>query len=98
LVPDFLALDFLDEDLREEDERVPEREELRDPERDEERVAAAMAAGAISALSSADASPMADSPHVMSAAGGAADDSLNEPTFDMSDVPPVPLQSSWVIN
>jgi len=95
--PDFLALDFFAEDLREEVERDPEREELREPERDEERVAAAMAAGAISALSSLDASPMAESPQVTSAAG-ASDDSLHEPAFDVSDVSPVPLQSSWVMN
>jgi hypothetical protein len=105
LAPDFLALDFfaLDffapdffaEALREEDER-DEREELRVPERDEERVAAAMA-GATSALSRPDASPMAESPQLMSAAG-ASDVSLNEPAFDVCDVSPVPLQSSWVIN
>jgi hypothetical protein len=108
--PDFLALDFLAldffaldffapaffaEDLREEDER-DEREELREPERDEERVAAAMA-GATSALSMLDASPMAESPQLMSAAG-ASDVSLNEPALDVCDVSPVPLQSSWVIN
>jgi hypothetical protein len=90
--PDFLALDFFAED-----ERDPEREELREPERDDERVAAAMAAGAISALSSLDASPMAASPQVTSAAG-ASDDSLHEPALDVSDVLPVPLQSSWVMN
>jgi hypothetical protein len=49
---DFLAPDFFAEDLREEDERE-EREELREPERDEERVAAAMA-GTPSALSTLD--------------------------------------------
>ena len=71
--------------------------ELREPERDEERVAAAMAAGAISSISSPAVSPMADSPQVASAAG-ASDDSLNEPVSDVSDVSPVPLQSSSVIN
>ena len=101
-VPDFLALDFfalafLAEDLRVEAERDPEREELREPERDEERVDAAMAAGAISALSMLDASPMAESPQVTSAVGS-SDDSLHEPADDVSDVSPVPLQSSWVIN
>jgi hypothetical protein len=92
---DFFAPDFFAEALREEDER-DEREELRVPERDEERVAAAMA-GATSALSRPDASPMAESPQLMSAAG-ASDVSLNEPAFDVCDVSPVPLQSSWVIN
>jgi hypothetical protein len=95
LALDFLALDFFAEDLREEDERA-EREELREPERDEERVAAAMA-GATSALSIPDASPLAESPQLVSAAG-ASDVSLNEPAFDVCDVSPVPLQSSWVIN
>ena len=95
LALDFLALDFFAEDLREEDERA-EREELREPERDEERVAAAMA-GATSALSIPDASPLAESPQLTSAAG-ASDVSLNEPAFDVGDVSPVPLQSSWVIN
>jgi hypothetical protein len=90
LAPDFFALDFLApaffaEDLREEDERV-ERAELRAPERDEERVAAAMA-GTTSTL---DASPHS--------AAGASEVSLNEPAFDVGDVSPVPLQSSWVIN
>jgi hypothetical protein len=60
--------------------------ELREPERDEERVVAGMA-GAASVLSVLDASPMAESPHVM----------LDEPVSDVSPVP-VPLQSSWVIN
>ena len=92
---DFFAPDFFAEALREEDER-DEREELREPERDEERVAAAMA-GATSALSRPDASPMAESPQLTSAAG-ASDVSLNEPAFDVCDVSPVPLQSSWVIN
>jgi hypothetical protein len=49
LALDFLAPDFFAEDLREEDER----DELREPERDEERVAAAMA-GTPSALSTLD--------------------------------------------
>jgi len=98
LAPDFLLLDFLDEDFREEDEPDPEREELLEPERDDDRVAAAMAAGAISALSSADVAPALESPQVTSATG-ASDDSLHEPAFDVSsDVSPVPLQSSWVIN
>jgi hypothetical protein len=61
--------------------------ELREPERDEERVVAGMA-GAASVLSELDASPMAESPHVM----------LDEPVSDGSSVAPVPLQSSWVIN
>src|SRR5262249_5958241 len=74
-----------------------ERVELRVPERDDERVAAAMAAGAVSSISSVVASPMADSPHVASAAG-ASDDSPHEPGGDVSDVSPVPLQSSSVIN
>jgi hypothetical protein len=100
LAPDFFALDFFAPDffaeaLREEDER-DEREELRVPERDEDRVAAAMA-GATSALSRPDASPMAESPQLRSAAV-ASDVSLNEPAFDVCDVSPVPLQSSWVIN
>jgi hypothetical protein len=63
------------------------RPELREPERDEERVVAGMAA-APSVLSVLDASPMAESPHVM----------LDEPASDESPVVPVPLQSSWVIN
>jgi hypothetical protein len=63
------------------------RPELREPERDEERVVAGMAA-APSVLSVLDASPMAESPHVM----------LDEPASDVSPVVPVPLQSSWVIN
>jgi hypothetical protein len=63
------------------------RPELREPERDEERVVAGMA-GAASVLSVLDASPMAESPHVM----------LDEPASDVSPVVPVPLQSSWVIN
>jgi hypothetical protein len=98
LAPDFLALDFfaLDffapdffaEDLREEDER-DEREELREPERDEERVAAAMA-GTPSALSTL------ESPQTSPAV--ACDVSLNEPELDVGDVLPVSLQSSWVIN
>jgi hypothetical protein len=83
---DFFALDFFAEDLREEDER-DEREELREPERDEDRVAAGMA-GATSLLST--------SPHA--SAAGAADVSLNEPVLDVGDASPVPLQSSWVIN
>jgi len=87
---DFFAPDFFAEDLREEDER-DERAELREPERDEERVAAAMA-GTTSAVSTLDASPQ------LTSAAGASDVSLNEPAFDVSDVSPVPLQSSWVIN
>ena len=94
LAEDFLALDFFAEDLREEDERE-ELLELRELERDEDRVAAAMA-GAASALSMLDVSPMAESPHVSSAAS-AVGESLNEPAVDVS-VSPVPLQSSWVIN
>jgi hypothetical protein len=63
------------------------RPELREPERDEERVVAGMAdAASVSLLS--DASPMAESPHVM----------LDEPAPDASSGVPVPLQSSWVIN
>ena len=95
--PAFLALDFLAEVLRVEEERDPERVELREPERDEERVAAAIAAGAVSSTSSLVASPIGGSLQVTSAAG-ASDDSLHEPVFDVSDVSPVPLQSSWVIN
>jgi hypothetical protein len=39
-------------------------------------------------LSELDASPMAESPHVL----------LDEPASDISPGAPVPLQSSWVIN
>ncbi len=65
------------------------RPELREPERDEERVVAGMAgATSVSVLSKLDASPIAESPHVL----------LDEPASDVSPVFPVPLQSSWVIN
>jgi hypothetical protein len=82
---------FFDE-LLEDPERELElrdvlRPELREPERDEDRVVAGMA-GAASLSSEFDASPMAESPHVM----------LDEPTSDESSPAPVPLQSSWVID
>ena len=92
--PAFFALDFFAAAFfRVEPEREdPERElEL---EREDERVRAGMAR-AISALSSDDVSPMALSPQVSSAS---ADGVLHEPASDVSDVSPVPLQSSWVIN
>jgi hypothetical protein len=89
LAEDFLAPDFFAEALREEDERE-ELLELRELERDEDRVAAAMA-GTASALS------MLVVPHVSSAAS-AVGESLNEPEIDVCDVSSVPLQSSWVIN
>ena len=89
LAEDFLAPDFFAEALREEDERE-ELLELRELERDEDRVAAAMA-GTASAFS------MLVVPHVSSAAS-AVGESLNEPEIDVCDVPSVPLQSSWVIN
>jgi hypothetical protein len=93
---------FFEDDVRFFDELLedPERElelrdvlrpELREPERDEDRVVAGMA-GAASLSSEFDASPMAESPHVM----------LDEPTSDesspASSAAPVPLQSSWVID
>jgi hypothetical protein len=75
----------------------PERELLLD-ERDEERVVAGTAtARAASAPSSIDASPMAESPHVSSAASLPIDVSLSESALDVS-ASPVPLQSSSVIN
>jgi hypothetical protein len=82
---------FFDE-LLEDPERELElrdvlRPELREPERDEDRVVAGMA-GAASLSSEFDASPVAESPHVM----------LDEPTPDESSPAPVPLQSSWVID
>jgi hypothetical protein len=63
------------------------RVDVREPERDEERVVAGMA-DATSVLSEPNASPMAESPHVL----------LDEPASDVSPGAPVPLQSSWVIN
>jgi hypothetical protein len=89
----FFAADFLlTPALRADDVRDVELlEELREPERDEDRVRAGMAATG-SAISCESA--MADSPHVSSAE--AADGSLNKPAFDACDVSPVPLQSSWV--
>jgi hypothetical protein len=59
---------------------------LREPDLDEDRVVAGMA-GAASLSSELDASPMAESPHVL----------LDEPALDESSAP-VPLQSSWVID
>jgi hypothetical protein len=89
----FFAADFFfAPDFRADEERDVELlEELREPEREEDRVRAGMAATG-SALSCE--SPMAASPHVSSAAS--ADGSLNKPALDVSDVSPVPLQSSWV--
>ena len=83
----FFAPDFLAEDVRD----VELLEELREPERDEDRVRAGMAATG-SAISCE--SPAADSPHVSSAAS--ADGSLNKPASDVCDDSPVSLQSSWV--
>jgi len=82
----FFAPDFLAEDVRD----VELLEELREPERDEDRVRAGMAATG-SAISCE--SPAADSPHVSPAA--CADGSLNKPA-DVCDDSPVSLQSSWV--
>jgi hypothetical protein len=59
---------------------------LREPDLDEDRVVAGMA-DAVSLSSELDASPMAESPHVL----------LDEPALDESSAP-VPLQSSWVID
>jgi len=99
-----LVLDFLrdvplflrEPELRVDPERELElREELRVPERDEERVVAGTAR-ATSAASSAVVSPIAESPHISSAVSPL--ESLIEPAVDVSFVSPVPLQSSWVIN
>jgi hypothetical protein len=68
----------------------------REPERAEERVVAGTAMARVApVLSSLDASPMAESPHVASANWFSVDVPLSEPVLL---VPPVPLQSSWVIN
>jgi hypothetical protein len=93
-VPDFfaeavLALDFFrDDELRVD----PERELEREPEREDDRVVAGTAT-ARSAPSLV--SPIADSPHVSSAASAVG--SLHEPALDVCDASPVPLQSSWVM-
>jgi hypothetical protein len=85
----FFAVDFFADDfLRDEELRV-------DPERELEREDRA-AAGTARAISSLDASPIDEPPHVFSTA--LAVGSLHEPAFDASGVLPVPLQSSWVIN
>jgi hypothetical protein len=106
---DLLALDFFDpaffapaffaDDLREDERDEAEREdELRELERDEDRVAAGTAR-ATSVLSSLVASPISGPPHISSAVSVVSGDSLHEPAVDVSsDVSPVPLQSSSVIN
>jgi hypothetical protein len=77
----FFAVDF----FRVEELRVdPERELEREPERDDDRVVA----GTATARSL---------PPVSSTAEASADSSLYEPAFDVCDVSPVPLQSSWVM-
>src|SRR5205085_3421491 len=91
---DFLAVDFLAVDFfRAPELRVDPERELLPEERDEERVVAGTAtARSISAPSLA--SPIADSPQLCP---GFAVGSLHEPAIDVSDVSPVPLQSSWVM-
>jgi hypothetical protein len=98
-VPDFFAPAFFAEDFREDERDEPEREdELRELERDDDRVAAGTAR-AISAESSLVASPISEPPHASSAASVISGESLHEPAVDVSsDISPVPLQSSWVIN
>jgi hypothetical protein len=97
--PDFFAPAFFAEAFREDERDEPEREdELRELERDEDRVAAGIAR-ATSVPSSLVASPISEPPHASSAASAISGDSLHEPAVDVSsDVSPVPLQSSWVIN
>ena len=89
LAPDFLAVDFF---FAVDFFRAPEERELLE-ERDDDRVVAGTATARSASTLSA-ASPIAASPHASSAPAAG---SFHEPALDVSDVSPVPLQSSWVM-
>jgi len=100
-VPDFFAEAFLALDFFFRDELLvdPERElelrpEEREPEREDDRVVAGTATARSISVPSL-VSPIADSPHVSSAASAAG--SLHEPAIGVCDASPVPLQSSSVM-
>ena len=92
--PDFFfAVDFFADDFRPLELRVDPERELLPEERDDERVVAGTAMARSTSAPSL-ASPIAVVPHASSAS---AVGSLHEPALDVSDVSPVPLQSSSVI-